>query len=788
MLLYVSTSSCQDAVFLACGFWPLRRFAGLAKRIPPKPQRLTYAQIPEFKPMRSNTMSIVTAISLTFMSAFSSAVAITGHVVDSSGNPVADAYITYTALDYRLLWAYSDAKGDFFLDSLAKTALAPGIRNQVRVGKTGYSPAYKKFTSYNDCLGDVKIVKIDIEAKVDSLIKVILAHKNAKEILAGQTIMPNENEADLITTRNAAVFLYGLGSNMTWDARRAASDAAQKSAMASTATHVPIPLLIAGDLIHGYTYGLEGGVVFPQNIGLGCTFDPKIVEKCFRVSAIECKAAGFNFGLSPNSDVTRNSKSGRTYESFSEDPAHVSTMVKAAIFGFQGSDVSHPLTVGSCVKHFAGPGGIQDGRQPGVTNTGSDAALRRIHLAPYRAALEAGVCAVMACYNSWKDDGGREIPMHANKELLTNTLKGAMRHDGFILGDYDAHWATEPFFADSLKGLSGNDRRAKLGSLAINAGIDVPYGATSSSATAWAPNAVAAIDKKYLKQERLVDVARRILRVKFRMGLFDTYLFDPALAALIRSPMHKDVAREAVRKSLVCLKITNKALPLVKTAKIHVVGTLADNMGCQAGGWTYGGKSTSWQGDTKKDKPIGTSIYQAIVKQNPGATWSRDENGIPADVDAVVVVTGETPYAETFGEDGTTGWGNFTGVFNKVKSSMTLADMPEGRIIDLVRAKTAAPVVAVLIAGRPMILGTSLDNADVFVCAWLPGSEGEGVADVLFGDYDFTGKLSFTWPKRTADEPLNFGNYGDKDTKATPLFPFGHGLNLSGKQLPAGMY
>jgi beta-glucosidase len=730
--------------------------------------------------------SSIAVFFLTIALSVSTIMAVSGRVIDATAKPVVDAFITYTALDHRLVWAYSDANGNFMLGSPAP-AQSPAAANLIRVGKTGYTPAFKNYATYNDALGDFVITKIDIEAKVDSLIAVILGHPHAKEILAGQTIMPNDAETGLITARNAGVLLYGLGSNMTWNARRNASDAAQKLAMANTATHIPIPLLIAGDLVHGYTYGSEGGVVFPHNIGLGCTFDPHIVEKCFRVSAIECKAAGFNFGLSPNCDVSRNIKNGRTYETFSEDPVHVATMAKAAILGFQGTDVSHPLAVGACMKHFAGPGGTQDGMQPGVTNTAADAVLRRIHLAPYKAGLEVGVMGVMACYNKWKDDSGRVIPMHADKELLTNTLKGTMGFDGLVLGDYDAHWATQEFFADSLIGLTGAALRSKLGALVIDAGIDIPYGAESSSDMAWAPNAVGAIDKGYLSYVRLVEAAQRVLRVKFRMGLFGKYRFDPALAGLIRSPMHRAVAREAVRKSLVCLKNTKKALPLVKGAKIHVVGTLADNMGCQTGGWTYGGPTT-WQGDTKKEIPIGTSIYAAIKKQNPGATWSKDEAGIPANADVVVVVTGEISYSESFGQDGNPGWGSFAGVFNNVKPSITLDSMPEGAIINAVRAKTTKPVVAILISGRPMILGTSLDNADAFVCAWLPGSEGDGVADVLFGDYDFSGKLSFTWPKLAADEPVNNGDYGDADTKATPLFPYGYGLNLAGAQLPAGMY
>jgi beta-glucosidase len=669
---------------------------------------------------------------------------------------------------------------------LAKVATA----NQVRVGKTGYQPTLADFSGYTDNIGTVKITKVDIEAKVDSVINVILAHPKKKNILTGQSIMPPEGSMDAITTYNAAVMMYGANSMLDWNARREKSNQAEALAMANTADHLPIPLIIVGDIVHGYTCGPEGGVVLPHNIGLGCTFNPKIVEKTYRIAAMEARGAGFNFAFGPTTDVVRNDKHGRTYESFSEDPAHVAKMTKAAILGFQGTDMSHPWTIGSCAKHFAGAGGTENGLHMGYANTASDEVLRQIHLAPYTAALEVGVGAVMSAFNSWKDASGKQIPMHGNTELMQNTLKNKMGFDGFIFGDFEAHWYMESYYQTELASAAGTQKRVVLGSIAINAGLDVPLGGGVGSEWDWAPNASIAYDQGLLTDNRLVDMTKRILRVKFRMGLFDGdhYLFKSDLSDQIRSDKHKAVAREAVRKSLVCLKNQNSALPLKKTAKVHVVGTLADNMGCQSGGWTYGGPST-WQGDTKTDAPAGTSIKEAIEKVASRVTYSTTAAGIAGDADVVVVVTGETPYSESHG-DHKRGiiWNQFTGVFNTIASSMILADMPEGDIINQVASATDKPVVAILISGRPMVLGTSLDNADAFVCAWLPGTEGDGVADVLFGDYDFTGKLSFSWPTKIEDEPLNTGSYGDTDTHATPAFSYGYGLNLAGQRLPEGWY
>jgi beta-glucosidase len=830
--------------------------------------------------------------------------AITGHVIDQAGAPVQNAYITYTALDHRLVWTYSDVNGNFVLGApgvtgiisngraaLACARLAPkamgnaieinppgktttislytlagrmigsktfetaantryivrpfaavapyaartvyivklqsggenaslcmiyagkngnagsanypkgtaavslgktgaaSAANQVRAGKTGYAPAFGDFTSYTQNLGDMKITAINIEAKVDSVIQVILNHPQKKNILAGQSIMPPEGSTAAITQFNASVMMYGVNSMMDWNARRDLSNTAQGLAMANTATHLPIPLIITGDLVHGYDYGPVGGVVLPHNIGLGCSFNPKIVEKCFRVSALESKGAGFNFAFSPCTDVARNLKYGRVYESFSEEPAHTAIMTKAAVLGFQGTDVSHPWTNGATAKHFAGAGGTTDGKQFGKANTAPDSILRKIHLAPYQAAIDADVCAVMAAFNSWVDASGKEVPMHGNTELMTNTLKGTMGFKGFIFGDFEAHWYMQGFYTSQLTAYTGTDVRMGLGSIALNAGLDVPLGGGVFSDWDWAPNAVKAYDAGLLTDARLTDLARRVLRIKFRMGLFNgtNYLFTPDLTALINSQLHKDAAREAVRKTLVCLKNTKNALPLLKNAKIHIVGTLADNMGCQCGGWTYGGAST-WQGDTKTAIPAGTSIRGAIQKVCPGATYSASAANIPATADIVVVVTGETPYSETQGEDGSQGSNQFAGPLNNVKSSITLANMPEGSLINTVRAATTKPVVAILISGRPMVLGTSLASSDAFVCAWLPGTEGDGVADVLFGDYDFTGKLSFSWPSAAADEPVNYGNWGDVKTAATPQFPYGYGLKLDGTQLPTGMY
>jgi beta-glucosidase-like glycosyl hydrolase len=320
--------------------------------------------------------------------------------------------------------------------ALEKTG-AISAANQVRAGKTGYVPAFGDFTSYTQNLGDMHITAIDIEAKVDSVIQVIMARANKRDLLVGQSIMPPEASTSAITQYNASVMMYGVNSMMDWNARRDFSNTAQGLAMANTATHLPIPLIITGDLVHGYDYGPVGGVVLPHNIGLGCSFDPRTVEKCFRISALESRGAGFNFAFSPCTDVARNLKYGRVYESYSEEPTHVAIMTRAAVLGFQGTDLSHPWTIGATAKHFAGAGGTTDGKQFGKANTAPDSILRKIHLAPYQAAIDAGAGAVMAAFNSWIDATGKEVPMHGNTELMTNTLKGTMGFKGFIFGDFE---------------------------------------------------------------------------------------------------------------------------------------------------------------------------------------------------------------------------------------------------------------------------------------------------------------------------------------------------------------
>jgi beta-glucosidase len=406
----------------------------------------------------------------------------------------------------------------------------------------------------------------------------------------------------------------------------------------------------------------------------------------------------------------------------------------AAVRGFQGQDLADPASVLACAKHFLGDGGTTDGTDQGNTEC-TEATLRKIHLPGYVAAIKAGVGTIMVSYSSWNG-----VKMHSNKYLLTDVLKGELAFKGFLISD----WAAIDQISTNYK----HDIE-----VSINAGLDmimIPYGPGKPN------NYLEFItDLKELAVEgripmaRIDDAVRRILRVKFETGLFEHPLTDPALTAQVGSAEHREAARQCVRASLVLLQNRNHALPLSKHVKqLAVVGRAADDLGIQCGGWTI-----DWQGKTGKVTSGGTTILDAIRKTvAPGAkvTFSSDGSGLEG-ADAVVVVAGEMPYAEMKGD----------------RDDLNLAAADRERIH---RAKLAGvPVITILLSGRPLILGEALDDSDAFLAAWLPGTEGQGVADVLFGDYHPTGKLPRHWP-RNMDQAATPG-------AGQPLFPYGFGLS-----------
>jgi beta-glucosidase len=510
-------------------------------------------------------------------------------------------------------------------------------------------------------------------------------------------------------------------------------------------TRLGIPILYGVDAVHGHNNVL-GAVIFPHNIGLGCTRNPRLVEKAARITAEEVRATGINWAFAPCVAVPRDERWGRTYEGFGETPELARTLGEAAVKGLQGSDLSNPLSVLACAKHFAGDGGTVYGtgilkekstqRWPldrGDTRL-SEKELKDLHIQGYVTAIKAGVGSIMPSYNSWNG-----VKCSGSKRLLTEILKQEMGFEGFLISDYDA--------LDELPGDYKSDIEQS-----INAGMDMVM--VPSRYREFFDTLLGLVKEGKVPMSRIDDAVRRILRVKFSMGLMDkkrNHLADRSLHKSFGSADHRQVARECVRESLVLLKNDNKSLPISKKlARIHVAGKSADDIGNQSGGWTI-----AWQGQSGNVITGGTTILKAIqntVSASTKITVSKDGTGGEG-ADIGVVVIGETPYAEMLGD----------------REDLSLAKEDIDAIENMKRA--GLRVVAVLLSGRPIILDPVLGKCDAFVAAWLPGTEGQGVADVLFGDYRPSGKLSFSWPRSMGQIPINFG-----DSKYDPLFKYGFGL------------
>jgi beta-glucosidase len=505
-------------------------------------------------------------------------------------------------------------------------------------------------------------------------------------------------------------------------------------------TRLGIPILYGIDAVHGNSNVL-GAVIFPHNIGLGCTRNPELVEKISRITASEVRATGIQWTFAPCVTVPRDERWGRTYEGFSEDTELVKSLGQASVRGFQGSDLGAPLSVLACAKHYIADGGttaLSRGRR-GIRLDQGDAkideqTLRRIHLPPYVAAVKAGVGTIMPSYSSWNG-----LKCSASKRLLTEILKEELGFEGFLISDYRA--------IDQVD----SDYKTAIG-ISINAGMDM--GMIPSKYREFSKFLKELVEEGVVPMSRIDDAVTRILRVKFAMGLLDknrSRLADRSLHKKFGSPEHRQVAREAVRKSLVLLKNGGNTLPLSKKAsRIHVAGRNADNLGNQCGGWTI-----DWQGQSGQVTPGGTTILTAIkntVSKNTKVTFSIDGTESKG-ADIGVVVIGEGPYAEGMGD-----------------SADLALDGNDIEAIDNVK-KAGIPVVVILISGRPLIINDAIKKADAFIAAWLPGTEGQGVADVLFGDYKPIGKLSYTWPRSIEQVPINLG-----DEDYDPLFEYGFGL------------
>ncbi|CAN5149323.1 exo 1,3/1,4-beta-D-glucan glucohydrolase [soil metagenome] len=512
-----------------------------------------------------------------------------------------------------------------------------------------------------------------------------------------------------------------------------------------------VPLIYGIDAVHGHN-NVVGATIFPHNIGLGAMRDPDLVQRIGEATAMEVAVTGADWTFGPTLAVPRDDRWGRAYEGYSEDPEVQRAYAAPMTLGLQGElAADHPLAPGhiaGSAKHFLADGGTADGEDQGDYK-GSEQGLIDIHLGGYPAAIDAGVLSVMASFSSWNG-----VKHSGNRTILTDVLRGPLGFEGFVVSDWNAH--------GQLPGCS-ND----VCPLAINAGVDMLMAPDT-----WKPlyeSTLEAAKSGVIPMARLDEAVRRILRAKVKAGVFREERPVEGNLAQLGSAEHRAIARQAVRESLVLLKNEGGVLPIRAGARVLVAGSAADNIGQAAGGWTL-----TWQGtgNTNADFPNGQSIWSGIeeaVAASGGEAKLSADGEYSEKPDVAIVVFGETPYAEFQGD------------------IETLDFVPTGPLATLRKLKAAGiPTVSVFLSGRPLWANPEINASDAFIAAWLPGTEGGGIADVLIGDangaprHDFHGVLSFSWPKTAAGAPLNRGEPG-----YDPQFAYGYGLTY-GRPGPVG--
>lgn len=584
------------------------------------------------------------------------------------------------------------------------------------------------------------------------------------QIVAGMTLAQKvgqmtQPEIQFITPEQVRQYYIGsvLNGGSSWPGKNKHATPAEWVALAdryydasmSTDSAVKVPVIWGIDAIHGNS-AVYGATLYPHNIGLGAAHDAQLVGQIGVATARAVRAIGINWVFAPTLAVVQDDRWGRTYESFSEDGALVKTYASAYVSGFQG-DLKQDGNVIATAKHFMGDGGTFQGKDQGETRA-SLAEMMNIHGQGYYSALEAGVQTVMASFNSWNDTsaGINHGKMHGNKMMLTDVLKGKLGFDGFIVSDWNGH--------AQVPGCSNSSCPQ-----AINAGIDLVM--VPEDWKAFIANTIKQVQSGEIPMARIDDAVSRIIRVKLRAGMFERKPSQNPYAGKAEVMQDKALARQAVRQSLVLLKNDGGVLPLARNQKILVVGKSADNVSNQTGGWTL-----TWQGteNTNSDFPYADTILSGIVEAVGKAhvTYSVDAKGVDISrYDAVIAVIGEKPYAEFMGDIAPNG--------TMQHSSRYPEDLA---VLQAVSGK-GKPVVTVLLSGRPLYANDLLNLSDSFVAAWLPGSEGKGVADVLFRkadgkvDHPFSGTLSFSWPKSPCQARINAG-----DADYAPLFALGYGL------------
>eukprot|EP00903_Cladosiphon_okamuranus_P003301 g3299.t1 len=587
-----------------------------------------------------------------------------------------------------------------------------------------------------------------VEARIDEIMaKLTLEQKVGQVIQADSgSVTPEQVKeyrlGSVLSGGNSAPGPEPYADAPTWIE---AADAYYEASIDPEGVEIAIPAIWGIDAVHGHA-NLKGAVVFPHNIGLGAANNPDLIEEIYRVTARELRVSGHDWTFAPTLAVPQNDRWGRTYEGFSESPDIVASYGDRIVYGLQGHvgdedflDFEHVLT---SAKHFVGDGGTKDGIDQGDAVI-SEAELRDIHAAGYVTAIGANAQTVMASFSAW--NGER---MHGQKELLTDVLKGRMNFNGFVVGDWNGHAL--------IPGCTKTDCPESL-----NAGVDM-YMAPDSWEGLW-HSTYKHVQSGRIPMERLDDAVRRILRVKINAGLFDNPLKPSerplsGQVQILGAPDHRAVARQSVRESLVLLKNNDGLLPLDPTKTILVVGDGANSISKVAGGWTL-----SWQGGgyPNEEFPNGETVLSGlseVINANGGNLIFDPDGTSDVEADVVIAVYGENPYAEFQGD---------------------VADMdfqPNGFDTELLEAYQARGMktVSVFLSGRPLWTNPEINDSDAFVAAWLPGSEGGGIADMLFRTdptFEFSGRLSYSWPKLATQVELN-ANKEPYD----PLFAFGYGL------------
>ncbi|MET9952526.1 glycoside hydrolase family 3 N-terminal domain-containing protein [Streptomyces sp. NPDC006339] len=587
--------------------------------------------------------------------------------------------------------------------------------------------------------------RLPVRARVADLLgRMSLAEKVGQMTQAERNALRSPGD---IAGHGLGSLLSGGGSVPTPNTAEAWARMVDAYQVRTRATRFQIPLVYGVDAVHGHN-NVVGATIMPHNIGIGAGRDPGLAARTGAVTAKEVRATGVPWDFAPCLCVTRDERWGRSYEAFGEDPALVTAM-ETVIEGMQGArdgrDLDRADKVLTSAKHFVGDGGTEFGSSTtgsytidqGVTRV-TRQELEAVHLAPFAEAVRRGTGTVMPSYSSLDvlGDGLGPVKMHANAEMINGVLKGRMGFEGFVISDWQA--------IDQIPGDYPSDVRTS-----VNAGLDMIMVPTNYQE--FTRTLAAEVEAGRIPRARIDDAVSRILTQKFRLGLFEKPYADTRHLPEVGSAEHRAVAREAVAKSQVLLKNEGRVLPLKPSQKVYVAGSNADDLGNQAGGWTI-----SWQGSSGRTT-AGTTVLEGMRRAAPeaGITYSKDASAPTDGYDVGVVVVGETPYAEGFGDVG-----------NGHDLELTAADRAA-----VERVCAAMPCAVLVVSGRPQLIGGLLPRIDALVASWLPGTEGDGVADVLYGKRPFTGQLPVTWPKSEAQLPINVG-----DRRYDPQFPYGWGL------------